>query len=90
MDKTEMLFIAGVALAVLYIYTDAKRAAAVVGNAVNPVNPNNFINQGVNGIGAAVTGSDDWSLGTQLHKWWGDETGFTPGPVKPAATRATK
>lgn len=90
MDKTEMLFVAGVALAVLYIYTDAKRAAVAVGTAVNPVNPNNVINQGVNGIGAAVTGSDDWSLGTQLHKWFGDETGFTPGPVKPAATRATK
>ena len=90
MDKTEMLFVAGIALAVLYIYTDAKRAAAVVGNAVNPVNHNNVINKGVNGIGSAVTGQDDWSLGTQLHKWLGDETGFTPGPVKPAATRATK
>lgn len=90
MDKTEMLFVAGVALAVLYIYTDAKRAAVAVGTAVNPVNPNNVINQGVNGIGAAVTGADDWSLGTQLHKWFGDETGFQPGPVKPAATRATK
>lgn len=89
MDKTEMLFVAGVALALLYVYTDAKKAAAVVGNAVNPVNPDNIINRGVSGVGAAVTGADDWSLGTQLHKWFGKEQEFIPGPVKPVATRAT-
>lgn len=90
MDRTELLFVAGIALAALYIYTDAKSAVRAVGNAVSPTNPDNVINTGVSGVGAAVTGRDDWSLGTQIHRWFGDETGFTPGPVKPAATRATK
>lgn len=37
--------------------------AADVGNAINPTNRNNIFYRGVNSIGAALTGKDDFNLG---------------------------
>ena len=42
-------------------------AAATVGNAINPVNPDNIFAGGVNAVGGALSGSSDWSLGSWLY-----------------------
>jgi hypothetical protein len=36
---------------------------------INPAYSHNVINTGVSGIGSAITGKDDWSLGTQIYDW---------------------
>lgn len=38
--------------------------------AFNPASNNNLIYRGVNALGEAVTGSEDWSLGTAIYDWW--------------------
>lgn len=38
-------------------------AAAAVGNAINPTNPENVFHSGVNATGAAISGDKDWTLG---------------------------
>ena len=42
-------------------------AAATVGNAINPVNPDNIFAGGVNAVGGALSGSSDWSLGSWIY-----------------------
>lgn len=73
--KVEM----GVALAVTavvviaagVIYWKRDDIAAALG-AVNPASPNNFVYQGVNGVGAALTGRGDGSF--TLGSWLYDVT----------------
>lgn len=38
-------------------------------NAVNPASDQNLIYRGVNAIGSAATGSNDWSLGGAIYDW---------------------
>jgi hypothetical protein len=38
--------------------------------AFNPASNNNLIYRGVNALGEAVTGAEDWSLGTAIYDWW--------------------
>lgn len=42
-------------------------AAAAVAPYVNPADSNNIINQGVGAIGGAISGDENWSLGTWLY-----------------------
>lgn len=39
-------------------------AASKVGQAINPVNPDNIFYRGVNSVGAALTGRDNFNLGS--------------------------
>lgn len=41
----------------------AKEVIAGAVDKVNPASPNNFVNQGVESLGAAITGNDDFTLG---------------------------
>ena len=45
----------------------AGAAAKAVGTAINPTSDQNLAYRAVTGIGAAVTGSDSWSLGSWLY-----------------------
>lgn len=70
-DETALI-IGGVAL-VLGYWVLKKGAAAVesaadfVGSGINPLSQDNWINRSVNGIGAAITGENEWSLGSWLY-----------------------
>jgi hypothetical protein len=60
-------------------------AVSAVGQAVNPVNPDNVFATGVNRVGGAVSGQgSDWSLGS----WIYDLTHEDYDPNAPAAARA--
>lgn len=37
--------------------------------AFNPTSDNNLIYRGVNAVGGAISGSDNWSLGTKIYDW---------------------
>lgn len=45
-----------------------KNRAADVGQAVNPVNPDNVFYQGTNAVGGALTGDEDFSLGVWIYE----------------------
>lgn len=66
-------------LAVWYV----KRQATAIVEAVNPVSPDNVINQGVEAIGTAVSGEQGWTLGGWLY----DIT--HPGTMSAEAIRST-
>lgn len=42
---------------------------------VNPASHNNFVNQGVNSLGAAVSGDPHWTLGGWAYEWSHNEDG---------------
>lgn len=46
-------------------------------NSVNPASDTNLIYRGVNAIGGAVAGSNDWTLGGQIYDW----TNPAPAPA---------
>jgi len=52
----------------VYLYTkhEATKAAQAVGTAVNPTSRDNLANRAVSGVGAAVSGDSNFSLGTWL------------------------
>jgi len=52
----------------------ARRVVGAVGNAVNPVNPDNIFYGAASGVTQAITGDDDDTFGTALHKWLNPET----------------
>lgn len=56
------------ALGVWYAKNQAIKAAAVVGDAINPVNDNNIFASGVNAVGAKLSGNQHWSLGGWIYK----------------------
>lgn len=52
----------------------APGAVAAVGQAVNPVNPDNVFASGVNAVGGAVSGRGaEWSLGSWVYDVFHDE-----------------
>lgn len=55
-------------LALWYLKNKATETAKDVGNAVNPTNPENIFYEGVNGVGGAVSGDDDFSLGVWIYE----------------------
>lgn len=56
----------GVAVAVLG-YLAWKKGLPAIGNAVNPVNPDNVFYSGTNAVGEALTGEEGFSLGAWLY-----------------------
>lgn len=44
-------------------------AVKAVGTAINPVDGNNIAHSSVNAVGAAITGDEDWTIGTKLAEW---------------------
>lgn len=52
-------------------YTKAKAVEVVkdAGQAINPVNPDNIFNSGVNSVLQAVTGEEHATLGTKIYEW---------------------
>lgn len=52
-------------------YTKEKATEAVkeVGQAVNPVNPDNIFNSGVNSVVQALTGEENATLGSKIYDW---------------------
>ena len=67
-DKQILMFLGAGALAFLYLKNQAGEAVAAVGNAVNPVNPENVFNQGVLSVGQALTGDKSWTLGGWIYE----------------------
>ena len=64
--------VAGV-VALWYLKKKAGETAAAVGNAINPVNPENVFYAGVNNVGEALTGDEAFSLGSWLYGVTHDE-----------------
>lgn len=65
-SATGVIALAGVGVVGLVLWRLwASREA--IGAAVNPASDKNIVYQGVNGIGASVSGDKDWSLGTWLY-----------------------
>jgi hypothetical protein len=62
-DKQLLILLGAGALAFLYLKSKAGEAL----DAVNPVNPNNVIYGGVNAVGGALSGNDDFSLGSWFY-----------------------
>lgn len=57
--------------------------AKTIGNAVNPVNHENIFSQAANGLGGAIAGDANWSLGD----WIGDLTHPAPSNSTPLVPR---
>lgn len=55
-------------LALWYLKSKATETVKDVGNAVNPTNPDNVFYEGVNSVGGAVSGDQDFSLGVWLYE----------------------
>jgi membrane protease YdiL (CAAX protease family) len=63
LNNQQFFFIAAVAAVGLgYLYMKRK----AIGEAVNPVSPNNLAYKATNGVGAAVSGDEHFSLGVWL------------------------
>lgn len=74
--------------AVLYIVAkkaggQAAQLASRVGTAINPASPDNVVNQGVNAVGRAVTGSDSWTLGGWIYDSTHSDPMSTPSTRTP-------
>jgi hypothetical protein len=88
-------FWAGVGLAVVivlgYLGKKSLAAAQSVGEAVNPVSPNNIFYRGANAVGGAVSGDSSFSLGGWIYSaTHPDPTALPDNPQakRPAATTA--
>lgn len=66
--KTEYLLIGAGAAVVLFLATVGKKAAAAVGEAINPVSDKNVAYRATNAVGGAVTGDPGFSLGVKLYE----------------------
>lgn len=67
--KVGMVLALGVVgIASVYLIKDSVgNAAADVGQAVNPLNPDNVFASGVDAIGANLSGNENWSLGGWIY-----------------------
>lgn len=62
------LIVAGVAVVGLwYLKRQGVQTVKDAANAVNPVNPDNVFARGVNSVGGAIAGEEDWSLGSWIY-----------------------
>ena len=57
-----------------YLKNKTVEVVSEVGQAINPVNPDNIFSEGVDSIGGAISGDDDWSLGVWIYEATHDET----------------
>lgn len=68
MTDKQLLIILGVAgLALWYAKTKAVEAAQDVAQAIDPTDPDNIFNSGVNKIGASLSGDPGFSLGSWVY-----------------------
>lgn len=67
--KTITAAVVGVLVLGYVVTRAAGKAAAAVGDAVNPTSSTNVVNSGVTGLGRAITFDPDWSLGGQIYDW---------------------
>jgi hypothetical protein len=70
--KTVAIAAGVVLLGSWYVKRQAGDAVAAVGQAVNPVNPENIVNRGFHGVYDVFTDGKG-TLGTDLYDWWNDE-----------------
>jgi hypothetical protein len=66
--KTEYLLIGAGAAVVLFLATAGKKAAAAVGQAIDPTSDKNIAYKATNAVGGAVTGDPGFSLGVKLYE----------------------
>lgn len=59
-----------------------KDGAATVGGWVNPVSDQNLAYQGVNAVGGALTGEQNWSLGGAVYDWFNSAPAPAPVPIR--------
>lgn len=60
--------IAGVGIAVyLFFKRESEKAAGALGDAINPLNPENVFARSVDALGGTLTGDPSWSLGSWLY-----------------------
>jgi hypothetical protein len=85
-NRTKIMIGAGAVLALALVgYIASRRiSAAIPANAFNPLSADNFAYQGVNAIGAAVTGDKDWSLGVAIFEATHAEPDLTAPTGAPA------
>lgn len=64
----QLAVIAVIGAGVLYLGArQARKAAQAVGSAVNPNDPDNLAYQGVNAVGATLTGNESFNLGYWIY-----------------------
>lgn len=69
MTDKQFLILLGVGVGLLwYTKRQAEEAVESVGSAINPVNPDNIFNRGVNALGEAITGDEHWTLGGAIYE----------------------
>lgn len=73
-NKTQWaVIIGGLAVISVVVYRGVKKAAEVIpeaAQAVNPVNPENIFAQAVDSVGAALTQDEDFNLGYWLYDYF--------------------
>jgi len=58
--------VAGLLVAYL-VEKKAEKAVEAVGESINPINPDNVFNRGVNAVGASLTGNENFQLGSWIY-----------------------
>lgn len=79
-----------VAIIVLYLFVkgEVKTAAAAVGTAINPTSDKNLAYQGVNGLGAAITGNSKFDMGSSIYDWFHPNEGASLNtPINKGTTK---
>ena len=66
-NQQVLMILAAGGLLLWYAKNKEGDAVAAVGNAVNPVNPDNVFYAGVSEIGSTLSGDDEWTLGTWIY-----------------------
>lgn len=68
-DSQTVLVIAGVVVVLAYLaQRQTVKAVQAVRESVDPTSPENLAYQGVNKVGGALTGRDDFSLGVWIYE----------------------
>lgn len=87
--KGELILAGGAALLALYIYNDAKNAAAAIGSKatsaagyvadkVNPIKQENAVNSVIESTGQAISTNKDWTLGGWIYDLTAPDTSKDP------------
>lgn len=66
-DKQLLMLLGAGTVAFFYLAGKIERTAAKVGNAINPVNPENIFYGGVNEVGTSLTGDKHFTLGGWIY-----------------------
>ncbi len=78
LDWKGVLALGGV---VIGLYFVAKSQAKQALETINPVSENNIINQGIEGVGTALSGEPGWTLGGWLYDITHPVTDIAPTPL---------